>query len=32
MGNIYDYTDKNCDSLFSEEPLCEVDALVFAWI
>jgi len=32
MSNIYDYIEKNCDSLFSEEPFCEVDALVFAWL
>lgn len=32
MGNIYNYIDQNCDSDFSTEPFCEIDALIFAWL
>jgi len=32
MSNIYDYIDEKCNSSFSDEPFCEVDALVFAWL
>ena len=32
MGNIYDYIEQNCDSDFSTEPFCEIDALIFAWL
>ena len=32
MNNVFGYIDDRSDSLFSEQPLCEVDALVFAWL
>lgn len=32
MNNVFGYIDEKSDSLFSVRPLCEVDALVFAWL
>ena len=32
MNNVFGYIDEQSDSSFSERPLCEVDALVFAWL
>ena len=32
MYNVFGYIDEQSDSSFSERPVCEVDALVFAWL
>ena len=32
MNNVFGYIDEQSDSSFRERPLCEVDALVFAWL
>ena len=32
MNNVFGYIDEKSDSVFSVRPLCEVDALVFAWL
>lgn len=32
MNNVFGYIDEQSDSSFSERPLCEIDALVFAWL
>ena len=32
MNNVFGYIDEKSDSSFRERPLCEVDALVFAWL
>ena len=32
MNNVFGYIDEQSDSLFSDLPFCEVDALVFAWL
>lgn len=32
MYNVFGYIDEQSDSSFRERPVCEVDALVFAWL
>lgn len=32
MNNVFGYIDRYSDSLFKEQPFCEVDALVFTWL
>lgn len=32
MNNVFGYIDECSDSLFREQPFCEVDALVFTWL
>jgi hypothetical protein len=32
MNNVFGYIDDQSDSLFGDQPLCEVDALIFAWL
>ena len=32
MNNVFGYIDECSDSLFKDQPFCEVDALVFTWL